>query len=1049
MRHYFRSPDVFGSSFSFLWNDDLWYLADKQSVAVRLTSGLGIVTNSKFSPDGRYIAFRVQTGEDGSSSDIYSISIPEGVIRRITYLCGKSTSRRMYTDIAGWTPDNQIVISTDVYSPFGAITELYKVSPMGGFMSKLPYGPATQIFFIEDEIVLGRHTNDMPHWKRYRGGTSGVIWKGSESEPFKKIVDLKQHLSSLFYMDKRIYFISDVDGTGNIYSVDANGMDMKKHTNFDKYYVRNAKSDGNRCVFQMGGEIYMFDPKDNESKKIEVNLISSPSNIEDMFPEVSGHLEQFNTDRKGDNISMTVRGRAFIAPFRSGMVLETGTSGERIRFPIKIDDSRMVYVSDRAGEEDVYIKDLSDMTEIRIPFSNGIIEWFSPNEKGDKFLISNNRGELFYAKLGEDRRHSLRVVDRSDAGVISSPGWSPDGKSAVYSFPVKMHSLGSGPSNIIRLYSEDNEKVISLTEQGSYDFSPVFSKDGKYIFFLSNRNLDPTPDNLLFDLSFQITCVPMVIPLGVEASSSFDNLPGPGMDNGGNDRFPLEQLSEKVRPLGVNPSIYGKIDTCSKGILLLEFPVEGMSKYYLFSKSERSGKLIEFKMSNKSTEALSDGVSDFVVSGDGSVIFIRDKDSNLKKIKIDSSGCDESKKESESKFEWGRLKLKVNPREEWKQMYRETKRLVMENYWSEKKLKERYADAFTKYDSFLDSVSTRFELSDILREFQGEFETSHSYEIGGELTKKKAIPVGRLGIDTELKDGKYVVKHILRANLSNEGEKSPAFLATVPLREGDVIVSVNSIAPGRDRTIEECLLNKTDEFVTVQVERDGKLLTSYIKTMSDDRHLRYREWVEKNRETVRKRTDNRVGYVHIPDMGYAGFSEFARQYPIESRKDALIVDVRYNGGGNVSQLILEKLAKRRIGYDIPRRGETEPYPAYSVNGPMVALADENAGSDGDIFTHSFKLFGLGPVVGTRTWGGVIGINPERTLVDGTIVTQPEFAFWFKDVGFGVENYGTDPNIEIQNTPDDWKNGRDSQLEKGIEIALDLLSKYDRKVDIVE
>jgi len=186
MRHYFRSPDVFGSSFSFLWNDDLWYLADKQSVAVRLTSGLGIVTNSKFSPDGRYIAFRVQTGEDGSSSDIYSISIPEGVIRRITYLCGKSTSRRMYTDIAGWTPDNQIVISTDVYSPFGAITELYKVSPMGGFMSKLPYGPATQIFFIEDEIVLGRHTNDMPHWKRYRGGTSGVIWKGSESEPFKK-----------------------------------------------------------------------------------------------------------------------------------------------------------------------------------------------------------------------------------------------------------------------------------------------------------------------------------------------------------------------------------------------------------------------------------------------------------------------------------------------------------------------------------------------------------------------------------------------------------------------------------------------------------------------------------------------------------------------------------------------------------------------------------------------------------------------------------------------------------------------------------------------
>ncbi len=1045
MKRYLSSPDISGKRISFIWNDDLWLLEDLEAPAVRLTSGLGIITSSRFSPDGKYVAFRVEVGEDGSSADIYSLQLAGGKLTRLTYLSGRSTSRRMYTDIAGWTPQNELVISTDTYRPFGAMTELYTVPLEGGPLNHLNYGPASAIMFSGKNVVIARHANDQPHWKGYRGGTAGVIWRGGEKGRFEKIVDLGQHLSSPFLLSGRIYFVSDISGTGNLHSVDMDGKGMKQHTQFKDYYVRNARGDGKMVVFQSAGDIYLFDPEKGESRKLDVRFLSAPSALPDRFVDAQKYFEDYSLDRPGKAISLVSRGVGFATTLKSGAVLEIGGSGEHVRFPTYLGESHFLYASDREGEEDIYIRNLAERTSTRIPVGNGIIESLAVNQKGDMAMFSNNRGDLFSLDLSKGKNAVPNAVDHSDAGIISEISISPDGKYALYSYPELHQSLGRGPASIVKIYSTEEKKASRLTESGSTDFSPVFSGDGNFIYFLSTRSLDPVSDNIVFDLSFPVTTVITAVPMNFRASLKLENLPEAFVAQKEEGNYPVDSLMERQKALSVKAADYDFLRAAGEDLLVLDFPVEGMSKYYLFSKLLRSGKLLRVNPFTGEASVVRESVADYRISGDGSIIAFRDAESNL--FHLDIKPQNNGRKEE--KFDFRRIKVRIQQELEWKQMYGEAKRLVQENYWSEDKLMKDFSSAFRKYDDLLGRISTRFELSDLMREFQGEFRTSHSYEIGGDLSSSQSLPVGRLGLDLVFRDGKYVVSNVLKANLSNDGEKSPAYLATVPLREGDVIESVNNMAIGRETSPEKALLNHADEIVALGVARGSKKFTTYLKTMTDEKHLRYREWVEKNREYVHSKTGDRVGYIHIPDMGFNGFAEFTRQYPIESKRDALLVDVRYNGGGSVSQLLLEKLAKRRMGYDKPRRGEIEPYPSYSVNGPMVALSDENAGSDGDIFTHTFKLMNLGPVVGARTWGGVVGINPRHRLVDGTIVTQPQFAFWFKDVGYGVENYGTDPTIPVQNAPEDWRSGFDTQMEKGLEVISDMLAKYNEKVDFKE
>ena len=387
-------------------------------------------------------------------------------------------------------------------------------------------------------------------------------------------------------------------------------------------------------------------------------------------------------------------------------------------------------------------------------------------------------------------------------------------------------------------------------------------------------------------------------------------------------------------------------------------------------------------------------------------------------------------------------------------MFREAWRLQRDQFWTPDMSGVDWEGIHDRYSPLVDRVASRTEFSDLMWEMQGELGTSHCYELGGDYRPEPAWHQGFLGVDLDLDGGTgtWRVTRILRGDSWDPKRCSPLAAPGLNIEEGDEILEVGGVAVGKDLSPYERLVHCAGQEVQLTIRsrsratrgRGGKkaapsrILT--VKTLSAEYALRYRAWVESNRERVHRETAGRVGYIHIPDMGSLGFSEFHRYYGSEVYREGLIVDVRWNGGGNVSQLLLEKLRRQRIGSDVNRWGTPEPYPTDTPMGPMVALTNEYAGSDGDIFSHSFKLYGLGPLIGKRTWGGVVGIWPRHFLVDGTVTTQPEFAFWFRDVGWGVENYGTDPDIEVENRPQDYARGVDPQLVRGIAEVQRIIRK---------
>jgi tricorn protease len=376
-------------------------------------------------------------------------------------------------------------------------------------------------------------------------------------------------------------------------------------------------------------------------------------------------------------------------------------------------------------------------------------------------------------------------------------------------------------------------------------------------------------------------------------------------------------------------------------------------------------------------------------------------------------------------------------------MLREVWRLQRDHFWVADMSGVDWAGVYDRYAPLLERVATRGELSDLIWEMQGELGTSHAYESGGDHRRPPALALGQLAADLRLAaDGSYAIEQVATGDPWEASADSPLNAIGVLARPGERIVAVNGQPVSRELPPQALLVNQAGSRVALTLAGDGATREVVVRLLADEVPARYREWVERNRRWVHESSRGRIGYLHLPDMMSAGFAEFHRYFLAECDRDGLIIDVRYNRGGHVSQLLLEKVARRRIGYDLQRWGPPTPYPGESAAGPVVALTNEHAGSDGDIFSHCFKLMKIGPLVGKRTWGGVIGIWPRHQLVDGSETTQPEFSFWFNDVGWQVENYGTDPDIDVDNAPQDTLAGRDRQLETALQVALERVAQHD-------
>jgi len=512
----------------------------------------------------------------------------------------------------------------------------------------------------------------------------------------------------------------------------------------------------------------------------------------------------------------------------------------------------------------------------------------------------------------------------------------------------------------------------------------------------------------------------------------------------------LEGIADRVVAFPVPEGRYGQIRGIKGKALFSSYPLHGTlnQSWYSNSAPPARGKLEVYDFEEQNHEVLIEGITNFDVSLDAKTLIYR-AGNRLRVLKAgtkpDKDGWSPGRKTGW--LDLYRIKVSVEPQAEWEQMYREAWRLQRDQFWTEDMSGVDWQAVYQRYLPLVRRVATRSEFSDLMWEMQGELGTSHAYEMGGDYPPEPHYDQGFLGADLryDADTDSWRVVNIVRGDVWDEATSSPLAGAGINVNPDDRLIAVNGRRVNREVSPQELLVNQAGEEVLLTFAGEDEPRTVTVKALRSETPARYREWVEANRRRVHEATDGRVGYVHIPDMGPKGYAEFHRGYLAEVEREGLIVDVRFNGGGHVSQLILEKLARRRLGYDVQRWGEPIPYPAESVMGPMVALTNEQAGSDGDMFSHAFKMMNLGPLIGKRTWGGVIGINPRASLVDGGITTQPEFSFWFQDVGWGLENYGTEPDIEVEIRPQDYVAGRDPQLERGIEEIQKLLAEHPPKL----
>lgn len=1069
---YYRFPTINGETVVFVSEDDLWAVPVQGGVARRLTANLGAVSHPYFSPDGRTLAF---TGREEGHSEVYVMPADGGPVRRVTYLGATST-------VLGWTPDgSRILLSSDAGQPFDRTTMVFAVSPDGGLPQQWPVGPAVSISLKPDgRAVLGRNNNDPARWKRYRGGTAGDLWVDPEGQgQFRRLIQLKGNVARPMWIGERIYFLSDHEGVGNLYSCTPAGEDLRRHTHHADYFARFPNTDGARIVYHAGADLYLYDPAEGKSRRVDVAYYSPRVQRQRKFVDAARFLQSYAPHPQGHSVALTTRGKSFTMGNWEGAVVPQGGDPEEAREPVRYrltrwlnDGKRIVTVTDRGGEESLEIRSASEDTE-PVPLDGLNIgrPWaLRVSPTADELILCNHRNELIWIDLGTK---SLKVVDSSPYGGIRGMDWSPDGHWVAYGFPLTQYQTA------IKLWNRTTGETHVATAPVLHDMAPAFDPEGKYLYFIGERDLNPVYDNLHFDLGFPRGMRPFLVTLRADLPSPFVPVPHPLDESkpGGSDATPpagqetpagtpptppkpsevkidLEGIQTRVVAFPVPEGIYGQVAGIKGKALFTSFPVEGALQNSFFGGDPQAkGTLEVYDFEAQKHEPLIPGITDFQLSQDGKTLFIR-AGSRLRAVKAgqkpeDKPGDKPGDKPNGNggpgrKSGWidlGRVKVSVDPGTEWRQMAREAWRLQREHFWTPDMSQVDWNAVWERYAPLIERAGTRGEFSDLMWEMQGELGTSHAYEMGGDYRPEPAYPQGFLGADItfDAQAGAYRIARIVEGAPGEREASSPLRAPGVNVRAGDRLKAINGrrLAPGV--LPGELLVHQADAEVVLTVEgADGPPREVTVRALKSEHPARYREWVEANRRKVHEATGGRAGYVHIPDMGARGYAEFHRLYLAEVAFDALVVDVRFNRGGHVSQLLLEKLGRKRVGYDISRWGQPEPYPSYSVAGPMVALTNQWAGSDGDIFSHVFKLMKLGPLIGKRTWGGVIGISPRSPLADGSITTQPEYSFWFEDVGWGVENYGTDPDIEVDIAPQEYAAGVDPQLDRAIAVVLERL-----------
>ncbi|MEU6801823.1 S41 family peptidase [Streptomyces neyagawaensis] len=1052
---YLRFPHIGGDRVCFVAEDDLWLAPlDGSDRAWRLTVDRTKVATPRFSPDGRHIAY---TSWRSIVPEIHLAPVDGGgPARRLTHWGSPDT------EVCGWTPPDEegrsdILAVASHGEPFSYYTWAYKVRLDGDPGRKLPWGPvsALQVAEIDGErrtlLLTGTPPHEPASWKRYRGGAMGRLWLHGE----RLLPDLEGHLHSPMFVGGRIAFLSDHEGVGNLYSCAYDGSDLRRHTDHDAFYARHAASDGSRVVYQCAGDLWIVDDlaPDAVPRRLDIRLGGSLTGRRRYQVPAAQHIDGLSVDETGRASAVVVRGSLYWLTHRDGPARTiTDTPGVRVRLPEMLGSGGQVaYVTDADGEDAVEIAYLPRATGDREPrrLASGalgrVLEMVA-DPAGERLALAAHDGRLLLLDATEESNGEVTEIITSLNGPVRDLAFSPDGSWLAWSHPGIGRSLRQ-----IKMARLKDRLIVDVTGGRFEDENPVFTGDGRYLAFLSWRGFDPVYDVHTGDLSFPLGCRPYLVPLSSATPSPFalnpDGRPvaggmDPGEDEetGGTVTVEVEGLENRVTPFPVTASKYSALCPVNGGGLVwLRWPISGALGETFANPDDMTGRptLEYFNISKAKKSELVSHLDWFAISGDGTRLVVVDE-GDLRAVPSTESGDSDST----VWIDLRRIIHEVDPAPEWRQSYAEAGRLIRAYFWDPDMSGIDWDGVLDQYRPLVERVASPDEFADLLREVLGELGTSHAYV--SPARRNEGPPhyqrrQGLLGANFVRRDDGWQVRRVLPGDSSDSKARPP--LAGTGIREGAVLTHVDG-RPVDPTTGPFPLLagagGTTVELTFTPAEGQGRARRVAVVPLLDERPLRYQDWVAKRREVVHELSGGHCGYLHIPDMGGSGWAQFNRDLRMEVSRPALIVDVRGNAGGHISELVVEKLSRRIIGWDLTRGAQPVSYASNAPRGPVVALADEATSSDGDMITAAFKLLELGPVVGLRTWGGVVGMTGRHQLGDGTVITVPMNAAWFDAYGWSIENRGVLPDVEVHRTPLDWAEGRNSQLSAAVTLALDLL-----------
>lgn len=1030
-----HNPDIYGDQIVFVAGGDIWKAPSNGGTAQRLTFNDGDEQNPKFSDDGKMIAF---TGEYDGNPDVYVMDANGGNITRVTFHPG-------YDFVVGWHPVKHKIIFSSGRNSTTRYTKLFLISPDGTGLEELMMYDAAQGSFSPDgsKIAYNKVSRENRTWKRYQGGLAQEVYI------YDFNTDEETNISNYIGTDRipmwigdKIYFTSDRDRVLNIYAYDTKSQQLNQITKHTQWDARFPSNDEQSIVYEQGGDIWKLDIATGNTAKIPVEIKVDMEETRPYLKKVDKEITGFDVSPGGKRALVEARGEIFSVPRENGPTYNISmNSGARDRFACwSPDGKKLAYLSDKSGEYQIYISDpKGSETAIKLTdFKDGFrhtLKW-SPDSK--KIAFTDQTLTLYILDVDTKKITNADKAEYENVDVsltlkpIYDFSWSPDSRYIAYS------KMNKDFMYQIYIYGLENKEIHGLSNGLFHDFNPVFTQDGQHILFISDRRYSPTYCDIEWEMVYKNVA-------GIYAITLMSD--GPSILPFKNDEVNGEEETEKMNiPIQIDfNGISGRTETLplEKGNYR-NLAVNETTLYYLnategdFNKFEFRGveamNLYAYDFATEKESSIIENINTYKISAHGSHLIWKKGN----EISICKTG---SPAESASKLNLSGLSMWFEPKAEWHQIFNEAWRMERDYYYEPGMHGQDWDKMKVKYGNLINRASCRQDVRYIIGELIGELNTSHTYIYGGDNQRDAdRVNVGLLGINfkPDTKSNRYQITKIFSESDWSREVYPPLAKPGTEVNSGDYILMVNGNEITADKNFYSYFVNLAGTQVTLTVNSQPTLDGAWeivVEPARSESSMRYIDWLEWNRKTVEEASDGKIGYVYLPDTYNGSATDFPRYFYSQTKKEGFIVDGRFNGGGLDPEIFLQRLLKKPHGYWTRRYSADQMIPALAVDAHMACLTNRYAGSGGDELPYEFRFNKMGPIIGTRTWGGLVGVSMFIDLIDGGGLTAPDYRIYNAKGEWVVENEGVTPDIIIDIDSKKMSEGYDTQLMKAVEVIM--------------